>query len=259
MPALDDINLTIESNEFIGIIGPSGSGKTTLVQHFTGLLQPAEGMVLIDGVGISHDKRTLDFIRKKVGIVFQFPEAQLFEETVYDDVAFAPRNFGLPEDKVEERLKDTFNLTGLDFEEMKTRSPFKLSEGEKRRIALAGIIAMNPEVLILDEPTACLDAAGIHLIEQLLTNLYALGKAIILVSHNLDFVAKLCKRIILMQEGKVCFDGSKEKFFKQKNTAKISTLDVPRSIRYSRKLYELGYVQAENLYSVDDIKVALDV
>jgi len=147
MPALDDINLTIDSNEFIGIIGPSGSGKTTLVQHFTGLLQPTEGMVLIDGVGISQDKSNLDLIRKQVGIVFQFPEAQLFEETVYDDVAFGPRNFGLPEDEIEERLKDTFNLIGVDFERMKTRSPFRLSEGEKRRIALAGIIAMNPEVL----------------------------------------------------------------------------------------------------------------
>jgi len=258
-PVLHNISFEIKNNEFIGLIGPSGSGKTTLIQHFTGLLQPNDGKVLIDNVDLAAKNSDLELIRRKIGIVFQFPESQLFEETVLDDVAFGPKNYGLSDELVLERVQDTFKLIGLDFDKIKSRSPFKLSEGEKRRVALAGVLSMNPEMLILDEPTACLDPIGIQKIEQLLTNLHQIGKSILIVSHNLEFVAKCCARIMLLQQGKISYDGTKENFFNGKTDFKIKDLSLPRIIRYSRKLNELGYVSNRNIFSIDEMKKVLTV
>lgn len=252
--ALDDINLQITENEFVGIIGPSGSGKTTLVQHFTGLLKPREGKVFIDDDDISKADFDLNFIRKKIGVVFQFPESQLFEDTVYDDVAYGPKNFGLNDEEIDTRVRETINLIDLNFEHIKHRSPFKLSEGEKRRVALAGIIAMNPEMFILDEPTACLDASGIRKIETLLINLHQLGKTIILVSHNLDLISKLCTRVILIKRGKIFFDGSKKELFKNSSILEEAGLEVPRIMRYALKLKELDYIENATVYSIQQLK-----
>lgn len=251
---LKNINFEVNGSEFIGIIGPSGSGKTTLVQHFTGLLQPTAGKISVDGIDIASKAFDLDSIRKKIGIVFQFPEMQLFEETIYDDIAFGPKNFGLAGDELAERIKSTFDLVGIDIEKMRDRSPFKLSEGEKRRVALAGIIAMNPDIYILDEPTACLDAIGVHKIERLLTNLYDLGKAIVVVSHNLDFILKLCQRIIVLNNGNIDFDGSTAMLLKDEQILNHLNMSLPRTIRYSKQLFKLGYVDVNNLYSVEKIK-----
>lgn len=256
-PILQDINLEINSNEFIGLVGPTGSGKTTLIQHFTGLLHPNKGKVLIDDLNLSEANIDIDSVRKKIGLVFQFPETQLFEETVYEDIAFGPKNFGFSDEELEESLKYTLDLFGLDLQKIKNRSPFKLSEGEKRKVALAGIIVMNPDVLIMDEPTACLDMDGIHKIEQLLITLHTSGKTIIIVSHNLDFVAKLCERIILLNKGKVCFDGPKDKFFKNENIMKMLDIEVPRIVRFSKRLFKLGYISNNIIFSADNIKQAL--
>ena len=252
--ALNDINLQISENEFVGIIGPSGSGKTTLAQHFTGLLQPSEGKVFINDDDISKADFDLNSIRRKIGVVFQFPESQLFEETVYEDVAYGPKNFGLNEEEIDTRIRETFNLVDLNFEQIKSRSPFKLSEGEKRRVALAGIISMNPEMFILDEPTACLDASGIRKIEKLLVNLHLLGKTIILISHNLDFIVTLCKRVILINNGRIYFDGPKAELFKDSNILDKAGLEVPRIMRYALKLKELDYIENATVYSIGQLK-----
>ncbi|MBD3288484.1 ATP-binding cassette domain-containing protein [candidate division KSB1 bacterium] len=257
--ALNDINFEIRQNECIGIIGPSGSGKTTLVQHFTGLLQPSEGKVFIDDDDISKVDYDINSLRRKIGVIFQFPESQLFEETVYEDVSFGPKNFGLDEDEIDTRVRETFQLVDLNFEKMKSRSPFKLSEGEKRRVALAGIISMNPEMFILDEPTACLDASGIRRIEKLLLNLYQLGKTIILVSHNLDFVIKLCRRIIVIERGKIIFDGPRRELFKNNSILEKAGLELPRIMRYARKLKELEYIEEDKVYSIGELKKLFSV
>ena len=257
--ALNDINIEISKNEFIGIVGPSGSGKTTLVQHFTGLLQPSEGKVFIDDDDISKVDFDIHSLRRRIGIVFQFPESQLFEETVYDDVAFGPKNFGLNEEEIDSRIRETLQLVDLDFEKMKLRSPFKLSEGEKRRVALAGVISMNPEMFILDEPTACLDASGIRKIEKLLSNLHRLGKSIVLVSHNLDFIVKLCKRVIVIDGGKIIFDGQKDKLFSDVAILEKAGLDTPRLMRYVLKLKELEYIEKANVYSIEQLKRLISV
>ncbi len=258
-PVLNDISLEISENEFVGIIGPSGSGKTTLIQHFTGLLKPNDGKIFVNNVDIQSSSANINLIRQQVGLVFQFPESQIFEETVYRDVAFGPKNLDLTEDQIDERVRETFNLMGLEYEEMKNRSPFRLSEGEKRRIALAGILVMNPDMLVLDEPTACLDVGGIKKIEQLLFNLNKWGKIIVLVSHNIDFILRLCKRIIVLNNGKIIFDGSREIFIKKRKILDDLGIEEPRIIRYSNELNSLGYISGNNIFEIENIKKELGV
>ncbi len=254
---LNKVNLEFGEREFVGIIGPSGSGKTTLIQQFTGLLKPTAGQILIDGINLWSSHIDMDQIRKRIGIAFQFPESQLFEDTVYDDVAFGPRNYGVDENQIEQRAKEIFRLIGIDFDDLKLRPPFKLSEGEKRKVALAGIIVMDPDVLALDEPTACLDAAGVRKIEMLLNELFNLGKSIILISHNLDFIAKSCHRIVFLKDGVVLFDGSKTRFFEEEQWIRQLNLDEPRCVRLSRKLHELGFISRSIHYSPEAIISAL--
>lgn len=258
-PVLNNISFEISDNEFIGLIGPSGSGKTTLVQLFTGLIKPTIGNVYINNIDILSKEIDIDDIRKRIGLVFQFPESQIFEETVYNDIAFGPKNFGLTNIELKEIVKSAFALTGLDFESMQKRSPFTLSEGEKRRVALAGILSMNPEVLILDEPTACLDAGGVKKIEQILTTLNNTGKTIVLVSHNIDLIAKLCNRIIILQEGNIVFDDKKENLFLNETILKQYKLAPPRIYRFCKKLQETGYISKANMLSTTELKALLNV
>jgi energy-coupling factor transport system ATP-binding protein len=256
-PCLKNINFQINDHEFIGIIGPSGSGKTTLIQHFTGLLNPSQGRIIVNDIDLSKMKQGLNIIRKKIGLVFQFPESQLFEETIYDDIAFGPKNFGLTEAEIEQRINKYIDFIGFSIEQMKARSSYKLSEGEKRRIALISTIVMEPEVLILDESTACLDPIGINRIEQLLKSLYKSGTTIILVSHNFDFILKLCQRVIFIDKGTILFDGLKDDFFENSQFLKNFKIIPPRILQFSHLLYQMGYLVKKNLYSVDIIKECL--
>lgn len=258
-PVLKEISLEIGEREFVGIVGPSGSGKTTLLQHFTGLLKPTSGCVLFDGNDIFSKNYDQYALRKKIGVVFQFPESQLFEETVYDDIAFGPRNYQVPEAEIELMAKNVCEMLGLDLPSIRTRSPFSLSEGEKRRVALAGIVVMDPNFLILDEPTACLDAFGVKQVRKLLSQLSREGKTIILVSHDLDFVAKICERILVLKEGAVCYDGLKPGFFENKNLLHSLAFEEPRLLRYYHKMRELGLAGDRSINTIDEIRSLIGV
>jgi energy-coupling factor transport system ATP-binding protein len=206
--ALREVSLTIEPGEFIGIIGHTGSGKSTLVQHLNGLLRPTAGSVRLNGVEMHARKQSLKLVRQKVGMVFQYPEHQLFEETVFDDVAFGPRNLGLSSDEVQERVESALECVGLNVAEMSKRSPFRLSGGQMRRVAIAGVIALRPEYLVLDEPSAGLDPCGRDEIYAQILQLYrSSGMAVVLVTHNMEDVARMAKRLLVMDHGRIRFDG----------------------------------------------------
>ena len=212
--ALRDISLTVEPGEFIGIIGHTGSGKSTLVQHLNGLLRPSSGTVCVDGFDL-HDKKTeIKRIRQRVGMVFQYPEHQLFEETVFDDVAFGPRNQGLDAESVSERVESALTSVGLNPSEYAKRSPFRLSGGQMRRVAIAGVIALQPEYLVLDEPSAGLDPQGRdEIFEQILRLYHSSGMAVVLISHNMEDVARMARRLLVMHCGRIEFDGSPSQLF----------------------------------------------
>jgi energy-coupling factor transporter ATPase len=252
-PALTNINLEINKSERIGIIGPSGSGKTTLIQMFTGLLKPTSGTIEIDDVNIHHKNYNFVLLRQKIGVVFQFPESQLFEETVFDDVAFALKNKGVPATELNMLVQNALSMVGLENERILFNSPYRLSEGQKRKVAIAGILAMVPEVLILDEPTACLDSAGIITIEKMIDNLANVGKSIIIVSHNLEFIARTCDRVIVIANGVVKYDGPKDELFGNTPMFDNLSLPLPRSLRLFRKLYQMGYVSKVNIYSNENL------
>jgi energy-coupling factor transport system ATP-binding protein len=255
--ALEDINLEIDEGEFLALVGPSGSGKTTLMQHLTGLLKPDKGRILVDGLDIFSKACSLSQIRRRIGLVFQFPETQLFEETVYADVAFAPCNLGLPETEINLRVKQAMKNVELDFEKYKSRSPIHLSEGEKRRVALAGILAMKPEFLALDEPTAGLDSKGVKAVKKLLKNFHAQGNSVLLISHNLDFVSSLVDRMVLLQGGKICFDGHKRDLFRNNQILDSFGLTLPRTQQVADALKHKGWLSTNELYSVQEIKEEL--
>ena len=214
--ALDNINLEIKQGEFIGLIGHTGSGKSTLVQHLNGLIKPTAGNIIIDGVDITKKDAKLKEIRQKVGLVFQYPEHQLFEETIYKDIAFGPKNLGLDKDEVDNRIRESMNQVGLDFEDLKDRSPFELSGGQKRRVAIAGVIAMRPKILILDEPTAGLATRGR---DEILNEIYKIYTprtiTVILVSHNMEDIARLVNRILVMNNGRIAMDDCPMEIYKR--------------------------------------------
>lgn len=226
--ALEDINITIEKGEFVGIIGHTGSGKSTLIQMFNGLIKPTIGEVYINGQNIYDDKMNKKEMRQKVGLVFQYPEYQLFEMTVKEDVAFGPKNMGLSEAEIEQRVKFGLDAVGLD-ESYYDKSPFELSGGQKRRVAIAGVLAMNPEILILDEPTAGLDPKGRNELFMQLKKMHEeLGLTIVLISHSMEDVARYAARLLVLYEGKIAYTGSpREVFAHGKELEKIG-LAVPQ-------------------------------
>ena len=212
--ALRDISLTIAPGEFIGIIGHTGSGKSTLVQHLNGLLQPTSGNVKVDDVDLKGKAAGQKLVRQRVGMVFQYPEHQLFEETIFDDIAFGPRNLGLTADEATQRVKEAMERVGLPPAEYASRSPFRLSGGQMRRVAIAGVIALKPEYLVLDEPSAGLDPRGRdEIFAQILQLYHSTGMAVVLVTHNMEDVARLAKRLLVMNRGRIEFDGKPADLF----------------------------------------------
>jgi energy-coupling factor transporter ATPase len=251
--ALREIKLSIKQGEFIGLIGPTGSGKTTLAQLLDGLLFPTSGLLRVGGLEIKEKASYLKKIRQKVGLVFQFTEKQLFEETVYEDIAFGPRNLGLERKKSDTRVRKSLELVGLDFDAFSWRSPFSLSSGEQRRVAIAGILALEPEILILDEPTAGMDFDGIFRIKKILQELSRKGVTVVLISHNLELVAEVCKRIIYLKGGKILFDGSKAEFFRGTEELEEEKIEFPDIVKLLRSLKKAGFEIRDDLYDADGV------
>ncbi|UFJ40689.1 energy-coupling factor transporter ATPase [Brevibacillus humidisoli] len=237
--ALTDITLSIATGTYAGIIGQTGSGKSTLIQHLNGLLKPSAGVIHIGDSRITPETKHTHEVRKRVGLVFQYPEHQLFEETVLKDVAFGPRNLGLPEEMALIRAREALELVGLPFEEWKDRSPFQLSGGQMRRVAIAGVLAMQPQVLVLDEPTAGLDPAGRR---EILEGIYRIHKeqkmTTILVTHSMEEVARYADKLIVMAAGQIVMQGAPEEVFEQGERLRQLALDVPETVSLIRKLNE---------------------
>ena len=230
--ALNDVSLTIEDGELIGLLGHTGSGKTTLVQHLNGLIKPTSGRVVVDGLDLTQKGVSLLEVRKKVGLVFQYPEYQLFEETVAKDIAFGPRNMGLDAEEIDRRVRGAMLQVGLNYDEVAERSPFELSGGQMRRVAIAGVLAMRPRVLILDEPTAGLDPAGRNSILQMIRDLHAAGGlTVIMVSHSMDDISTLATRLVVMSRGELVMTGTPREVFTQQEKLRSIGLGVPQAAR----------------------------
>ena len=226
--ALRDVSFDVQDGEILGIIGHTGSGKSTLLQHLNGLIKPASGEVIVDGQCITDGKTKMTEVRRKVGLVFQYPEYQLFEETVAKDVAFGPKNLGMEEPEIEESVKNAVALVGLDYEEIKDMSPFELSGGMKRRVAIAGVIAMGPRILILDEPTAGLDPSAHRDILAMVRRIHdEMGIILIFVSHNMADIAELSDKVIVMSEGTIALSGTPKEVFSQRERLEAMGLALP--------------------------------
>lgn len=249
---LDNVNLVIEDGEFLALIGHTGSGKSTLIQHLNGLLEPTSGRILVDDIDITNKEAKLTEIRKKIGLVFQYPEYQLFEETIEKDIAFGPNNLELSSEEVSRRVKKSMEMVGLDYETYKNVSPFDLSGGQKRRVAIAGVIAMEPKVLILDEPTAGLDPQGRDDILEQIKLLHEKYKmTIVLVSHSMEDVGKLAQRIVVMNKGKVELLGKPSEVFKEVETLEKIGLAVPQVTYLMRVLRERGFDVSDEIFTVE--------
>ena len=256
--ALNDVNLTIGDGEFIGLIGHTGSGKSTLVQHLNGLVMPTSGRVLVDGMDLADKATDRRAIRQRVGLVFQYPENQLFEETVEKDIAFGPKNLGLDENEIARRVKDAMRRVALDYDALHDRSVFELSGGQMRRVAIAGVLAMEPQVLVLDEPCAGLDPRGREEILGLIRDLHReSGATIVMVSHSMDDVASLAERVIVMNHGEVVMDGAPRDVFSCGEELRGMGLDVPQAVQLAAKLRERGYDIPEGIYRIEEIKVEI--
>lgn len=253
--ALREISVEIRNGEFIGLIGHTGSGKSTLIQHLNGLLKPTSGAIIIDDLNINDKDVKLKEVRRKVGLVFQYPEHQLFEETIYKDIAFGPRNLGLDESKVEKRIKDSMKQVGLDFERLKNQSPFELSGGQKRRVAIAGVLAMRPDILILDEPTAGLDPRGRDEILGQIKSLHQQSKnTIILVSHSMEDISKLADRIIVMHKGKMILCDTPREVFKEIDLLEEIGLAAPQVAYLMRELKKKDPKVKDDIYTIEEAK-----
>ena len=256
--ALDNVSLEIEDGEFLAVIGHTGSGKSTLIQHLNGLLKPASGKIYVDGTDITDKDTKLVDIRKKVGLVFQYPEYQLFEETIAKDIAYGPSNLELNEDEILKRVKKSMEMVGLNYEEYKDISPFELSGGQKRRVAIAGVIAMEPKVLILDEPTAGLDPAGRDdILEQIKLLHEKYNMTIILVSHSMEDVGKLAEKIIVMNDGHIEIQGKPKEVFREIDTLERIGLAVPQVTYLMRELKRKGFNVSEDIFTVEKAKSEL--
>ena len=254
--ALDNVNFSVEPGEFIGIIGHTGSGKSTLMQHLNGLLKPTSGQVLLGGTDLWSDKKFTRQARFRVGLVFQYPEYQLFEETVYRDIAFGPKNMGLDEQEIDRRVREAAGFVGITDEQLQV-SPFDLSGGQKRRVAIAGVIAMGPEVLILDEPTAGLDPASRT---EILANIEAYRRAknatIMMVSHSMNDVARLTDRLLVMNESKLAMDGTPDRVFARAQELLDMGLDIPDITRVFLQLQQMG-LDVSPVYSIEQAVAAV--
>lgn len=256
--ALTNINCEINDGEFIVLIGHTGSGKSTLIQHLNGLLKPTEGKILIDGVNISDKKVKLTDIRKKIGLVFQYPEYQLFEETIQKDIEFGPKNLGLSQEEITKRVKRAMEIVDLDYDTYKDKSPFDLSGGQKRRVAIAGVVAMEPKVLILDEPIAGLDPKGRDDILNQIRKLHDDYKTTtIMISHSMEDVAKIADRVIVMNKGSIVLDGKVADVFKEVETLEAIGLGVPQVTYLLRELRKKGFSIPDNIYTINDAKEAI--
>ena len=256
--ALDNVSLDIKDGEFVALIGHTGSGKSTLIQHFNGLLEATSGKIIVDGVDITAKKAKLTDIRKKVGLVFQYPEYQIFEETIAKDIEFGPRNLGLSEEEIHSRVVKAMEMVGLDYELYKDRSPFDLSGGQKRRVAIAGVVAMQPTTLILDEPTAGLDPKGRDDILDQISKLHKdYNMTIIIVSHSMEDVAKIAQRIIVMNNGTVALQGTPAEVFREVDTLEQIGLGVPQVTYLVRALREKGFDLSDNIFTIEEAKKEL--
>ncbi|MCI8501639.1 MAG: energy-coupling factor transporter ATPase [Oscillospiraceae bacterium] len=252
--ALDHIDLSVEAGEFVGVIGHTGSGKSTLIQHLNGLLKPTSGEILVDGQNIWEDKKNLRGLRFKVGLVFQYPEYQLFEETVYKDIAFGPKNMGLKEEEVDERVREAARFVGIP-EELMEKSPFELSGGQKRRAAIAGVIAMDPRVLILDEPTAGLDPKGRDRILGRIKEYHQVKQnTILLVSHSMEDIAKYATKVLVMNKARVFTYGTVDEVFSKSDAISHMGLSIPQISKVFHALGEKGYPVNRNIYTVEGAK-----
>lgn len=250
--ALDDVNVTINQGELVAIIGRTGSGKSTLIQHFNGLLRPDSGQVKVGGRDIWAKGVPLRDVRRRVGLVFQYPEHQLFEETVEADIAFAPRSMGMTLVQVDEAVREAMRIADLDYESLKGRSPFELSGGQKRRVAMAGVLAMGPEVLVLDEPTAGMDPRGR---EEVLSEIAALhsqhGYTVVLVSHSMEDVARFAQRLVVMDHGAVVMEGTPQEVFRERDTLTQMGLGVPQVTSLICELRAMGHQLPEGVITVE--------
>ena len=252
--ALDGLDLSVEKGSFTGIIGHTGSGKSTLIKHFNGLLKPTSGRVLLEGKDIWEEPKKIRSVRSRVGLVFQFPEYQIFEETVEKDIAFGPKNMGLDEDGVRRAVEHASEITGISSAMLK-KSPFELSGGEKRRVAIAGVLAMKPEVLILDEPTAGLDPKGRDDILGLVAKLHEEQKiTIILVSHSMEDVAKYVSRLVVMNQGEKAFDGTPKEVFRHYKELEAIGLAAPQITYVVQALRERGIMVSEDVTTVEEAR-----
>ncbi|WP_251860740.1 energy-coupling factor transporter ATPase [Clostridium sp. Marseille-Q2269] len=256
--AIDNVNINIEDGEFVALIGHTGSGKSTLIQHINGLLKPKSGNIIIDDINIANKGVKLSSIRKKVGLVFQYPEYQLFEETIEKDIAFGPINLGLSQEETLNRVKRAMNIVGLDYEVYKDKSPFELSGGQKRRVAIAGVVAMEPRVLILDEPTAGLDPKAR---DDIYSKVQALRKeynmTIVLVSHSMEDVAKFADKILVMDKGKCVLQGKPYEVFKHIDDLESIGLAAPEVTYLVQKLKKKGFNLPDDIYTIEGAKKEL--
>ena len=246
--ALEDISLTIHDGELLALIGHTGSGKSTLAQHLNGLLEPTSGRVLVDGEDINQKGARRRALRFRVGLVFQYPEHQLFEETVFKDIAFGPKNMGLTGQQVDQRVREAMARVGLDFEEMKDRSPFELSGGQMRRVALAGVLAMQPRVLVLDEPTAGLDPRARDFLLGDIKRLNQEGTTVVMISHAMDDVARLATRVAVLEKGRLVMQGSTLEVFSQQERLAAMGLDIPDGFKLARRLRQAGLNMADHVH-----------
>ena len=254
--ALDNVSFTLNRGEFVGIIGHTGSGKSTLMQHLNGLLKPTSGELLLDGKDIWSDKALTRQARFRVGLVFQYPEYQLFEETVYKDIAFGPKNMGLKADEIDRRVREAAGFVGLTEAQLQV-SPFDLSGGQKRRVAIAGVIAMEPEVLILDEPTAGLDPCGrSEILGNIETYRRAKNATIMMVSHSMEDVARLTDRLLVMNGSKLAMDGTPDEVFARAEELVGMGLSIPQVTQVFLKLRAMG-LDVPNVYTIDQAVAAL--
>lgn len=256
--ALININCEFYDGEFIVLIGHTGSGKSTLIQHLNGLLKPTEGKIIVDGIDITDKKVKLTNIRKNIGLVFQYPEYQLFEETIEKDIEFGPRNLGLSEEEITRRVKRAMKMVDLDYDTYKDKSPFDLSGGQKRRVAIAGAIAMEPKVLILDEPIAGLDPKGRDDILNQIRKLHDDYKiTTIMISHSMEDVAKVADRVVVMNHGSIVLDGKVSDVFKEVDVLEDIGLGVPQVTYLLRELRKKGFDISDDIYTIKDAKKAI--